>query len=299
MLYDKFKLVLGEPTSDHALLEYLSFCENKETDRCDVYCELHHVLPSCIEKNDYVVRLTYEDHVTAHVLLAKAYPIRKLITPLMWMKKYVKDVDFVSFREAYGDIISKGWTNETRQRQSERMRSLSKEEYSRRSLLAHTNRDKEAFRKKMTEVNSDPDKIKRVSESLKNAWKRPEVVEKMKSRATRGKSSKDKDKWMDAEFKEKTLKSRRKIFLSKKLNKPVDDNNLAECELLYQNTKKKLNSTQLNSRDEVKILAKYYALEKKVTGNPITKGYYRKSTSHLLNEIERIKNTYGEIDESN
>jgi hypothetical protein len=296
--FDTFVKHLGPPSNEEALTKYLDFCDYSATLAEDAYCENHHVLPCSVIKNSYTVRLKYSDHIEAHVLLSKAYKIRKFLLPLMWMKQHMSDEDMLEAKTLYGDIISKGWTYESRQAQSKRMKSLSKEEFSRRANLAWNNRTEEErkqFVEKMTKVNRDRVKIDKASASLKETFSKPEIKAKLANRPKRGKSTKDKEVWLKPGHREKMLMIRKISFLSRKFNMVVTEENVIECESLYNASKRKMNSSELNARPEVAILRNYYQLEKKMTGKPVKMGYYRKSTEFLLSEINRIRDKFGEI----
>lgn len=83
---EKFIELLGEPSSGEDLKKYIDFVINSEINgEIDDYCELHHIIPSCIFKNDLLYKLKYIDHVEAHYLLAKAYPIANIVRTLNFM----------------------------------------------------------------------------------------------------------------------------------------------------------------------------------------------------------------------
>ena len=89
-----FKDKLGDPVDANSLLEYLDFCTNSNNLVTGEYCENHHICPQSLfseissPKNNKwnITRLLYKDHVTAHYLLLKAYPIRSFSAPLNFMK---------------------------------------------------------------------------------------------------------------------------------------------------------------------------------------------------------------------
>jgi len=90
MLYlyeSKFKNILGNPTTKENLKDYLEFIMSKKDivyEYC-VYTEKHHIFPRSLFEDESIIILDYIDHVEAHVLLAKAYPIRKFLRPLNFM----------------------------------------------------------------------------------------------------------------------------------------------------------------------------------------------------------------------
>lgn len=71
--------------------EYVSFClENKYDVIDDTYCELHHILPKSkfpeFKKSEWnIVRLKYNDHVNAHLILAEIHPIKAFTRPLEFL----------------------------------------------------------------------------------------------------------------------------------------------------------------------------------------------------------------------
>ena len=109
VIIDIFKDTLGEPTSDEQLTSYINFVIQKTTNENEKYTEKHHILPMSVfpklkNKKEFQSVLIYEDHVEAHLLLAKAYPIRKFVRPLNFM---LKDKQHLSDLEKQARVI--GW----------------------------------------------------------------------------------------------------------------------------------------------------------------------------------------------
>lgn len=84
---------LGKPKNINDLIIYIHFClENKAEKNELIYCENHHILPQSkfkplAKETKFQINLAYENHVTAHILLCKAYPIKSFIYPLHFMAK--------------------------------------------------------------------------------------------------------------------------------------------------------------------------------------------------------------------
>ena len=83
---------LGDPVEICLLYEYVVFCLiNRVEVKIDgVMYESHHILPRSVfpellNATDYFSVLKYADHVSAHFLLMRAYPIRKFINPCNFM----------------------------------------------------------------------------------------------------------------------------------------------------------------------------------------------------------------------
>jgi len=90
---DIFIQNIGNPKSLDDLDSYINFISSVEISQYtdgEFYTEMHHVLPRCLfpdyEHNMYnLSRLLYKDHIEAHKLLAKAYPINQFVRPLNFM----------------------------------------------------------------------------------------------------------------------------------------------------------------------------------------------------------------------
>lgn len=71
--------------------------------------------------------------------------------------------------------------------------------------------DRDIFKDKMSDINSNEEKRKDASRKLKEKWADPEYRDKMKNRKTGNNGSTMKEKWADPEFRQKMLDARRKI----------------------------------------------------------------------------------------
>jgi len=111
------KDVLGEPDCYESLEAYINHCRVNMTDSADDYCEYHHILPRSVfpeyvRITENIVRLSYEDHVEAHFLLAEAYPIKKLTRTLNFMKNRT-DEQCRRLRILISEATKKQWKNMT------------------------------------------------------------------------------------------------------------------------------------------------------------------------------------------
>jgi len=195
----------------------------------DDYYEKHHIVPKCLGGTDdssNLVKLTPEEHYVAHQLLIKMHPNNpKLIyatTMLMyhnsdrrlcnkeygWIKRLHSKNLSVFFREQWKNLTPEeynvrvqnmSWSEERHKQHTEYMKNRYSDEvfYSR-------------FVTTMSEVNGDIDKRQDASYKLKEKWKDPEYLEKMKNRPKRGSDgSKLKERWKDPAFKAMMLERRK------------------------------------------------------------------------------------------
>lgn len=111
-IYDKFVELLGEPSSEESLKEYILFVFDNRTSKSisEYYCEDHHIIPRSLLENDLCYTLSYANHVKAHVLLACAYPIAKFMKPLNFMLNR-KEKETIEFRKMWSKTIKKWWVN--------------------------------------------------------------------------------------------------------------------------------------------------------------------------------------------
>jgi hypothetical protein len=109
-IYNTFVEILGEPSSEENLNDYITFVfENATSKNLNKnYCEDHHIIPACVYQNNLIYTLEYTDHVKAHVLLAKAYPISKFIRPLNFMLNR-EEKEAIDFRKMHSDAIKTWW----------------------------------------------------------------------------------------------------------------------------------------------------------------------------------------------
>lgn len=105
----KFKDLLGDPSSEENLNEYIDFVlSNTISEKTNEYYEDHHIIPSCILKNTDTYTLTYINHIEAHVLLTKAYPISKFLRPLNFMLSR-EEKQSKEYRELLSYTIKQNW----------------------------------------------------------------------------------------------------------------------------------------------------------------------------------------------
>lgn len=270
---EKFIEILGEPYSLENLAYYIEFVMKNTVikEESSEYCEDHHIIPTSIFKNDEVYTLTYINHVEAHVLLAKAYPISKFLRPLNFMlsrnekesieyrkllsysikdnwKKFKNTNQYIIWKEkrrsacknhminGHAKIMAeKGNTPELKKKKSEAMKLYWTEERKKEKSLSMieynevngTERYSKALRKrysdmseqkftefvdKMNKVNKNPEKRKKAGNKIKEKWKDPVFIEKMKNRkqgSSESRSSKMKELWADPVWKENMLEKRR------------------------------------------------------------------------------------------
>ena len=134
----EFNKVLGEPDIPEKLEEYIDFCLTRDRSLVldEVYCENHHILPrslfpqfSCFSDNPWnKSRLTFDDHVKAHVILVDAYSIPSFIFPLrlmtevsadhrknfgnlMWEYMRENEETFLSWSKTRSEHMKKMWTD--------------------------------------------------------------------------------------------------------------------------------------------------------------------------------------------
>jgi len=139
---NEFIKMHGQPDNMNKLDEYIHFVTsyNKELTS---YSEIHHVLPSAVfhgfkNTKENMVKLLYEDHIKAHILLFESYNYRVYQRPLYWMANYYKDSEIIS------NAACRGWVklksndkkyNEWRRKRSEFMKGLSSDEQKRRANI--------------------------------------------------------------------------------------------------------------------------------------------------------------------
>lgn len=106
----KFIEILGEPHDNTALQNYIAYVQNANASTITgVYTEKHHILPiSVFGNNDDVYILEYDQHIEAHLKLAKAYPIREFLRPLNYMLPK-KDRVSLEYRKLISEAAKKNW----------------------------------------------------------------------------------------------------------------------------------------------------------------------------------------------
>jgi hypothetical protein len=167
---------LGDPVDINSLLQYLHLVSspNDTTN----YCEVHHIFPKSVfpefkDKREYQVRLSYEDHVKAHILLAEAYPIRKFIRPLNYMTSRKKSNDLLS-------LCTKNWWKKFKTSDAFQIWKKKRVAW----LKAIHNKDKSHIQKMSNSRWSHPNAKTNVGKHFKNLWKdeayRKHTIESMR-----------------------------------------------------------------------------------------------------------------------
>lgn len=227
-----------------SLEKYIMMVINYDVKESVGYCENHHILPISTfpeyEKEKWnIIKLGYEDHKLAHLLIFKAINIRKYQRPLNWMMRYYKNGDEISKASKRGWVRLKSdkekyekWRNN----RSNVMKSLTSEEQRRRSNIFWgniTGKEYEKFCKKMKDVWTEekrleksiqmneyysyPDNINKKRLETKKRWdnldneERVRFKEKMRvinsDEIKRNDASiKIKKKWLDNDYLEKMRK---------------------------------------------------------------------------------------------
>lgn len=154
----------GTPNNENSLDEYIDFITtyNKNVDL--QYSELHHILPRCTfveysSNKDNIIRLLYDDHVNAHLLLFKAYNIRAYQYPLRWMLSYHKDY------EAISNAAKKGWLSLKNNKESYDKWKLARSQY-----MKNLSSEEQRRRCNIFWDNITPEKYLEFCEKMKNIW---------------------------------------------------------------------------------------------------------------------------------
>lgn len=239
----------GKPDCENSLNSYLGLVTKDYIFKDTVYTEKHHVLTrsqfSNLEKEDWnIIKLKYEDHIQAHILLFKAFNIRAYQYPLLFMVGNFKDSESIS------KAAKRGWVKlkkdnkkylKWKKAHSDYMSTLSSEEQSRRSKLfwdsitaieklLFSEKIKDYWTDKKREEKSDqmkqyfednPGEASRRTNLRYSNWSEKEfnsfkekMTEVNKSKEKREKAGKTiKENWAKPEFRKKMLN--RKIRVSK------------------------------------------------------------------------------------
>lgn len=299
--------------SNKYLDKYIKFLLNYELDN-SVYTEKHHILPRSTfpeyENESWnIIELDYESHRLVHLWLFKSINIRKYQRPLNWMMNYYKNSDEIS------SAAKRGWVNlkndeekykKWRDRKSESMKNLTKEEQSRRANIFWNNLSEIDYLKfcdriksywteekktekseKMNIYYSNPENIEKKRKETKDRWDsldeeyRKEFKEKMSSinkdedkRLDAG--NKIKKKWKDPEYLEKMKCRKKRSGLKIKIVK-----NNYETEI-YENMEDVVRKYNFSTH----LIRKY-----RDTNNKISEIHLNESNIDLLGStIETIKN---------
>jgi hypothetical protein len=169
-VYNTFVELLGEPSSSENLSIYISFVLEKETTKTESknYCEDHHIIPSCLLKNDLTITLEYADHVEAHLLLAKAYPISIFVRPLNYMLNH-ENKKTHDYRKLHSEAV-KSWWKEFRKSEDydKWLKSEKRQEYlTSEANYRHIN---ETMVPASLKFMSDPIREAKRIEAIKNSW---------------------------------------------------------------------------------------------------------------------------------
>jgi hypothetical protein len=198
---------LGAPDSKEALDQYINFIiENEVNYDTDLYCENHHILPQCIEPNDIIVKLKYNDHCDAHLYLFLAYNRNEFYRPLNFMKPDT-NIRGKDYYESLSNLRKLGvekfknsdnyreYIEQCKIRTSLRMKDGFASELVKRRFNKNLNAKNE-ISKHFKQLWSDPDYKKRVKESMIAERNTPEGKARMSNAA--------KDRWdcMTAEERE-------------------------------------------------------------------------------------------------
>lgn len=235
--YNKFVEKLGSPSKDSCLIEYIDFILSKKDVMYEGYTEKHHILPKSMFDDDSTYELLYNDHVKAHVLLVKAYPIRQFLRPLNFMLSN-KDKDSIGYRKMLSEQVKIWWVEfkksdkylSYRKKRSEYMSNKMKNGFAtyinNKKYLNDDNRKKtsEHFKKmwkdpdfrektiaKMKEYRSSDEGKKKSSEASLFGWSldngdRKNHVRKIQKQYNKYTAERNKELWKDPDFREKMKK---------------------------------------------------------------------------------------------
>jgi hypothetical protein len=178
-VYDQFVLLLGEPTSEESLKEYILFVfDNQTSKETDIhYCEDHHIIPRCIIENDMLYTLSYENHVNAHVLLAFAYPISAFVRPLNFMLGR-KEKESIKFRKMWSDVIKNSWKSF---RHSEKYKEWREKQIKHGRSKKNLKHIREVMAPAAIAAMEDPIKEAKRIQQIKDYWTEEVKLEKSKS----------------------------------------------------------------------------------------------------------------------
>jgi len=163
IIFDKFVELLGDPSDESTLEKYIDFVLENKTDKIssELYCEDHHIIPRCIYANDLVYALTYTDHVEAHFLLSKAYPIRRFTRPLNFMlPKTTRESK--EYRKIISTATKNAWIEFKKSPKYEDWREKRRNIARAQMLNGHS--------KNMSAIGNSPENRVKKSEQLKRWW---------------------------------------------------------------------------------------------------------------------------------
>lgn len=289
-IYEKFVDILGEPFSSDYLNDYIEFVIKNETNKSlsEYYCEDHHIVPSSIYKNNNTYALKYTDHVEAHVLLAKAYPISKFIRPLNFMlsRTEKESIEFrrlisISAKENFKNFKKSdrysSWVEEQRIRTRERMISGQAKNM---SLLGNTEELKKQKSESMKLWWTDERKAQkskdiieyniingtqRYTDALNKRYKNMSEKERRNFRETMQKVNNSEEKKADAKIKLKALwadDEEYKAKMKKRKTRGSDGSKTAE---MWKNEELKSKILLSRKLSTIKRNAVLYGVEKEIS----------------------------------
>jgi len=288
-IYEKFVDILGEPSSRDYLNDYISFVIKNETNKSlsEYYCEDHHIIPSSIYKNDNTYTLKYTDHIEAHVLLAKAYPISKFIRPLNFMlsRTEKESIEFrrlisISAKENFKKFRKSDrypfWVAEQRKRTRDRMLSGQAKSM---SLLGNTEDLKKQKSDFMRQWWTDERKLQkskdlieynkingtqRYTDALNKRYESMTEEERQNFREIMQKVNNSEDKKADAKIKLKALWSDDEHYKAKMQNRKTRGSDGSKTSEMWKNEELKSKILVSRKLSTIKRNAALYGIEKEI-----------------------------------
>lgn len=169
---------MGAPYCLKSLYDYIDFVINESTEiDGNLYFENHHLLPKCmfndyVSNQDNIFRLNYNDHVHAHVLLSRAYPIREFLRTLNFMLPK-SERELSEYRSLLSIAARESWT---KFRKTEKYRKFVKK----RSVYMSKKMSGGLARELSMRAWNKPGSRKRASERFKKLWSCPEYKERIR-----------------------------------------------------------------------------------------------------------------------
>lgn len=202
--------VLGQPTNTDRLYQYLELVSlpNETTD----YTEIHHIFPRSVfpqlkDNQEYQVRLSYENHVKAHVLLAEAYPIRKFIRPLNYMTTKKKNSELLS-------LCTKNWWKTFKESDAFKVWRKKRSDH----LKATYDKDKSHVQKMSNSRWSNPSARSTVGKQFKRLWQdadyRKNIIQSMRISANTAERKQIRNEQIQARWNNPTFREAHKQTMS-------------------------------------------------------------------------------------
>ena len=174
---------LGEPDDYDALTKYISFViENEVVEETELYCEFHHILPSSVKTNDFTVKLTYNNHCYAHLLLFLTYNSNAFHRTLNFMKPELSERG-VNYKKSLKKAREEGW---------KKFKNTDKyAQYIEARKLLTSIRMKNGFASELSKrrFDNNPNARKEISDHFKNKWSDPEYKERVRKSMILGKQT--------------------------------------------------------------------------------------------------------------